>query len=194
MILTATIALTLSFATSPPAVPDTVVLLVDFQRDFATSTGAWPADPSLSRQAIDGATELVNAAHARGWSVVRVANAFSPWDPGNLFRRRAAIRGSSGAQWVLADSARQGALFSKTGPDGFASGSLSTWFESHSESVIWVAGFFTEGCVLSTAKSAIDRGHTVLSSPSLVASVDSASWRKGWSRLQKAGVVDVPVP
>lgn len=173
---------------------DTLVLLVDFQHDFASSDGAWPAAPELSATALANAENLVRHAHDRGWPVVRVANAFHPWDPGNLFRKRAAIRGRPGARWILPDTLLQGPLFPKTGPDGFRSKDLSDWFAHHPGAVVWVAGYFTEGCVLSTARSALARGRVVVSSPSLVASVDSASWRKGWARLREAGVVEGAVP
>ena len=194
MILTAFRTL-LTLAVSAFATPrDTVILLVDFQHDFASPDGAWPAAPELSATTIASAGVLVRQANIRGWQVVRVANAFHPWDPGNLFRKHAAIRGRPGARWVLPDTLLQGPLFSKTGPDGFGSKGLVDWFSQHPASVFWVAGYFTEGCVLSTARSALERGHTVLSSPSLVASVDSASWRKGWERLRKAGVVEETLP
>lgn len=191
MILTTLLALLLAgVALRETSPPDTVVLLIDFQHDFASPDGAWPAAPELSRSAQDGALELVRRANSRGWPVVRVANAFAPWDPGNLFRRHAAIRGRPGARWILPDTSLQGPLFSKTGPDGFGAAPLRTWFASHPGAVVWIAGFFAEGCVLATAKSALARGHTVVSSPELVASVDSGSWRKGWTRLRNAGVVE----
>jgi len=94
------------------------------------------------------------------------------------------------SRWILPDTLLQGPLHSKTGPDGFRSKGLSDWFLRHPGAVVWVAGYFTEGCVLSTARSALARGHVVVSSPSLLASVDSASWRKGWARLREAGVVE----
>jgi nicotinamidase-related amidase len=190
MILTTLLTLLLAgVAPGETTPPDTVVLLIDFQQDFASPDGAWPAAPELSRTAQDGALALVRHAHSRGWHVVRVANAFAPWDPGNLFRRHAAIRGRPGARWILPDTLLQGPLFSKTGPDGFGAAPLRTWFASHPGAVVWIAGFFTEGCVLATVKSALARGHTVVSSPDLVASVDTVSWRKGWARLRKAGLV-----
>lgn len=167
---------------------------MDFQHDFASFDGAWPAAQELSATALATTEKLVRHAHDRGWPVVRVANAFHPWDPGNLFRKHAAIRGRPGARWILPDTLLQGPLYSKTRPDGFGSEGLSDWFSRHPGAVVWVAGYFTEGCVLSTARSALARGHVVVSSPSLVASVDSASWRKGWARLRKAGVVEGVFP
>lgn len=181
----------LALAVSALATPrDTIVLLIDFQHDFASSNGAWPASPELSATTLASAGALVHQAHTRGWLVVRVANAFHPRDPGNLFRKHAAIRGRPGARWILPDTLLQGPLFPKTGPDGFGSKDLEDWFAQHPASVVWVAGYFTEGCVLSTARSALRRGHVVVSSPHLVASVDSASWRKGWERLRQMGVLE----
>lgn len=196
MITTAFRAL-LTFAVSALAAPqDTVVLLVDFQHDFASSDGAWPSPPELSAKTLASAGALVQRAHDRGWPVVRVANAFHPWDPGNLFRNHAAIRGRPGARWILPDTLLQGPLFLKTGADGFGSEGLSDWFAQHPASVVWVAGYFAEGCVLSTARSALGRGLTVVSSPSLMASADSSCWRKGWAKMCQAGVVEgvPPVP
>lgn len=191
MITTAFRAL-LTFAVPALAAPpsDTVVLLVDFQHDFASSDGAWPAPPELSAKTLASAGALVQRAHDRGWPVVRVANAFHPWDPGNLFRNHAAIRGRPGARWILPDTLLQGPIFLKTRSDGFGSDGLSDWFAQHPASVVWVAGYFAEGCVLSTARSAIGRGFTVVSSPSLMASADSSCWRKGWAKMRKAGVVE----
>lgn len=191
MILTTLLTLILAaVAPRETSVPDTVVLLIDFQHDFANPDGAWPAAPELSRSTQRSAIDLVRLANTRGWKVVRVANAFHPWDPGNLFRRHAAIRGRSGARWILPDSLDQGPLFTKTGSNGFGSEELATWFESHPGSVVWITGFFAEGCALATAESAVKRGHTVVSHPSLLASTDSSSWRKGWRCMRKAGIVE----
>ncbi|MCB9497427.1 MAG: isochorismatase family protein [Fibrobacteria bacterium] len=195
MILPTTLALALFHAPLPVReAADTVVLLVDFQHDFASPDGAWPADPQLSREVLRNATNLVETAHSRGWSVVRVANAFSKWDPGNIFRHYAAIRGTPGARWILPDTTRQGPLFPKTSPDGFCSKGLNSWFEDHPGSVIWIAGFFAHGCVQATASSALCLGHTVLSSPSLIASPDSLDWKDGWKCMKEAGVVEAEVP
>ena len=190
MITTAFRAL-LTIAVSVLAAPqDTVVLLVDFQHDFVSSDGAWPARPELSDTTMAHAHALVLHAQGQGWPVVRVANAFHPWDPGNLFRKGAAVRGRPGARWVLPDTVHQGPLFSKTRPDAFGSEELEAWFLERSPSVVWVAGYFAEGCMLSTAKSALRRGYTVVTNPSLMASGDSACWRRSWAKMRKAGVVE----
>lgn len=189
--MTTFLALLLSLSSAPwepTQSRDTLVLLIDFQHDFASSAGAWPADSLLARQAMESARRLVRTAHSRGWPVARVANAFSPWDPGNLFRHGAAVRGRPGARWVLDDTLPGEPFFTKRGPDAFRSDSLAAWFSARPGSVVWVAGFFAEGCVTSTACSALGRGHRVLSHPSLVASPDSVHWRCAWEELREVGV------
>ncbi len=194
MIHTILLFLSLTLSGRATSSSDTVVLLIDFQHDFASTQGAWPADSTLSAQAIASASALVQHARARGWPVVRTANAFSPWDPGNLFRRHAAVRGTPGARWVMQDTLPNEPLFTKTGSNAFGSDSLSEWFENHPGSTIWIAGFFAEGCALSTAEGARKRGHRVLSAPELVASTDSTRWRKGWQCLRRNGVEGAEVP
>ncbi|MBK8800491.1 MAG: isochorismatase family protein [Fibrobacteres bacterium] len=174
---------------------DTIVLLIDFQYDFADPRGAWPAQAPLAQQTIAAARQLVDTARSRGWPVLRIANEFSRRDFfGNLFRRQAAIQGSLGARLVAPFDSLDGPVFSKSSSDAFSSRKLSDWLANHPGSTLWVSGFFTEGCVASTTGSALRRGHRVLSNPSLSASPDSSSWRRGWRLMLSSGLQLATLP
>lgn len=184
--------------TSPASTPpgsDTVVVLIDFQRDFALAGGAWPADAALSARTLSESERLARAAKERGWPIVRVANAFPAKDRiANWFRKGAAIAGSPGAKLVAPFDTLPGPAFDKTSSSAFGSPSFREWLDGHGKPVLWIAGFFAHGCVAATALDARERGYTVLSGPGLVASPDSSTWRKGWNRMSNGGVREVDIP
>lgn len=187
--------LSLVLTWTPVASQDTIVVLIDFQKDFAASDGAWPADRALGAQTLDASARLARTARERNWRIVRVANAFSPKDRiANWFRKGAAIAGSPGARLVPPFDTLPGPLFEKANPSAFESMPFRKWMDDRGTAVLWVAGYFAHGCVAATALDALERGHVVLSHPSLVASPDSGDWRKGWSRMRKAGVRESGIP
>jgi nicotinamidase-related amidase len=171
---------------------DTIVLLIDFQKDFVEPSGRWPAETRLSQRTLSTVDTLIQVARKRHWQILRAMNDFPQWDVvGNLFRRGAAVRGFPGAAMVAEVDSIEGPVFPKYWPSAFSNRDLTAWSDAHPRTVIWVAGFFADGCVLHTSRDACARGHVVLSSPHLVASPDSVAWRKGWRSLVAGGVREV---
>ena len=140
---------------SPSSLADSVVLIIDAQREY-TAAGCLPLD------GIDGALEriaaLLDAARKQGRPIVHVAHRGKP---GKLFDPETSA-------FAFADPAapRKGeAVVLKTLPDSFVGSDLDAALKRTGTSNLIVAGFMTHMCVSSTVRTSIGLGYV----PTIVA-------------------------
>jgi nicotinamidase-related amidase len=140
----------------------TALLLIDFQTDFLSSSGRMPVAPGQVQPLIKAARRAVDEAQDHRVLIVRIGNEFRPGDViGNLFRHRAAIRGSVGARWDDRINPPDTTFLPKWKSDAFCNPSLAALLEERGVGQVRLAGLYAKACVTATAKGAQRRGLSV---------------------------------
>jgi nicotinamidase-related amidase len=138
------------------------LLLIDFQEDFLAASGRMPVDQGHVQPMIDAAQKAVHEAQRDGDLIVKVGNEFRPGDVvGNVFRHRAAIKGSPGATWDGRIDPPGAAYVPKWKSDAFCNPDLATLLEEAHVGRIRLAGLYAKACVSATARGAYERGFSV---------------------------------
>ena len=164
------------------------LMLIDFQRDFLRPDGRMPVAAGHVEPVLAAAGRAAAFARRSAIPVVAIGNEFEPGDwLGNLFRRRASIRGSPGALWderLPLDGAR---YLPKAQCDAFSNPQLDATLRSLGVKRIVVAGLFAQACVSATARSALARGFEVSLLADAIAGSSDASRERAIGRLVKKG-------
>ncbi len=168
---------------------DTALLLLDLQRDFLEAGGRMPISARNADIVISSANRLVRYAERAGWKQIFIKNEFrkSDW-LGNLFRKRAAIEGSVGAEIdprVVVPTS--GSVISKSRPDAFTNPALVEILNSAGICDVVILGVMAEGCVRATVKSARKMGFSVTAVSDGIASHRDFLKLLGLRSMQKAG-------
>jgi len=138
------------------------LLLIDFQEDFLAPTGRMPVDQGQVQPAIHAAQHAIEEARRNGDLIVKIGNEFRPSDViGNVFRHRAAVRGSPGAAWDDRIDPPGATYLPKWKSDAFCNPDLATLLEEAHVGQIRLAGLYAKACVSATAKAAHQRGLSV---------------------------------
>jgi nicotinamidase-related amidase len=167
----------------------TALLLLDLQRDFLETTGRMPISAGNADTVISSANLLVRHADSAGWKQIFIRNEFlkSDWI-GNLFRKRAALEGSAGAEIdPLVIFPERSSAISKSKPDAFTNPALEEALKTDGIRRIVILGLMAEGCVRATVKGAISRGYSVTVVSDGVASSRDFLKRFGLKSMEKAG-------
>lgn len=168
---------------------DTALLLLDLQRDFLEMSGRMPISAGNADIVISSANRLVRHAERAGWKQIFIKNEFlkSDWI-GNLFRKRAAIKGSLGAEIDPRVVFPAGSsVISKSRPDAFTNPALAEVLGSAGIRRIVILGVMAEGCVRTTVKGARNRGFSVTVVSDGIASSRDFLKRFGLKSIRKAG-------
>ena len=147
-----------------------VLVVVDAQNEF--SPGGKRAVVGHA-QALEAIRRRVAEARREGWPIAWIQHHNRPHES------RAFEPGSWGAQLsngLGPDPARtpDEILLEKETSGAFAGTALDRWLASHDTREILLVGFFTFGCLSTTAREALDRGYTVAIDPDGTASIDLA--------------------
>lgn len=138
------------------------ILLVDLQRDFLEGTGRLPIGATRAAVILSRSIRILAAARSGMVDVIFIVSEFSPTDRfANFFRKHSALRGSAGAEIdprIVADGFP---VFSKRTSDAFSNPELLTFLRKKEFTRLAIAGVFAEGCVRSTANSAVGHGYEV---------------------------------
>ena len=138
------------------------LLLIDFQNDFLSPGGRMPVDQGQVEPVIEAARRAVDEAQTNGDLIVRIGNEFRPSDViGNLFRHRAAIKGSLGAGWDGRIDAPGAPYIPKWKADAFCNPNLAILLDEERVGQVRLAGLYAKACVRATAKGAHQRGLSV---------------------------------
>ncbi len=136
-----------------------VLMLIDFQRDFLADDGRMPIARDQVEPLVSGANRAIAEASAQGVPIVRIGNEFAPSDRVmNLLRRHAAIAGSSGAAWDRRISADGAPYFAKTRGDAFSNERLRRHIAELAAEEVVLAGVMAKACVTATARGALREG------------------------------------
>jgi nicotinamidase-related amidase len=127
-------------------------------------------------------------ARASAIPIVAIGNEFEPGDwLGNLFRRRASIRGSPGALWDERLSLGGAYYLPKARSDAFSNPQLEATLRSLGVERVVAAGLFAQACVSATVRSALARGFEVSLLADAIAGSSDASRERAIGRLVKGG-------
>jgi nicotinamidase-related amidase len=133
---------------APPPVDDSVLVLIDCQREYRDGALALPGVEA----ALDEAGRLLAFARDVGLPVIHVRH---KGRPGGLF-------GEGGPTFEICDAVDPAVgemLIDKTLPNAFAGTTLDDHLKETGRKHLIVAGFMTHMCVSSTVRSAIDHGY-----------------------------------
>jgi nicotinamidase-related amidase len=168
------------------------LLLIDFQEDFLAPTGRMPVDQGHVQPVIEAAQHAVDEAQRNGDLIVKIGNEFRPSDViGNVFRHRAAMRGSPGAAWDDRIDPPEAKYLPKWRSDAFCNPDLATLLEEAHVGQICVAGLYAKACVSATAKSAYKRGLSVQVIGEATACSSDRSRQNALDKLRDVGIAVV---
>jgi nicotinamidase-related amidase len=132
--------------TSPPPVAESIVVVIDAQREYLD--GRMPL-PDIE-PALDSIARILAAAREAGSPIVHVAHqgragaTFAPDEGGVIIDRVAPIDGET--------------IVGKRFPNAFADTELADVLAGHADRSLVLCGFMTHMCVSSTARAALDLG------------------------------------
>jgi len=167
----------------------TVLLLIDLQRDFLEAQGRLPVPSADADRVIGVANRMIEHAQKAGWTMIWIKNEFL-WTQllGNFSRKFAAIRGSRGSEIdPRINCSTEFKMVVKCEADGFSNTQLDVALKGLAPQRIVVLGLMTDECVQETTKGAIDRGYRVEVVEDGVASMNDADHEKGLANIRECG-------
>ena len=169
----------------------TALLLIDLQRDFLADDGRLPVHRAQIAPMLAAIERVTAQARARGDLIVHVVNAFPRRSIGNLFRKFAAIEGSSGAGLdPRAPQPREGEpTVRKAAGDAFRQTALDSLLRERGVHELVLTGVFAGACVAATARGARQRGYQVHIVADAVADRSETARAAALRKLTSAGCV-----
>ncbi|QSQ19152.1 cysteine hydrolase [Pyxidicoccus parkwayensis] len=166
----------------------TVVLLIEYQNEFATEGGVLhPAVKAVMAETkmLENTLALVKAAREKGVTVMHAPITFAE-GYGELSRHpygilkgvvdgKAFVKGTWGAQIIDSLAPQKGDIVveGKRGLDTFASTNLDFILRSKGIKTVVIGGFLTNCCVESTMRSAYENGYDVITLTDCAAATSS---------------------
>jgi nicotinamidase-related amidase len=168
----------------------TALLVLDMQRDFLEDAGRLPVARDQVAGLIASTNALIESAAASGALVVYILNAFprSAW-LANLFRRGAAIEGSTGAELDPRVLVRGSNRFTKTRGDAFSNRALEAYLRERGVERVIIVGVFANACVKATVRGALARGFGVTIVRDGVAAGDDRARRNAIAAMERRGAL-----
>jgi nicotinamidase-related amidase len=166
----------------------TAVVLIEYQNDFTSDGGVLHgavADVMASTDMMANTRQVVDAAHAKGATVMHAPITFAPGynelstHPYGILKGvvdgNAFVKGSWGAAITddLAPDEGDIVIEGKRGLDTFASTNLDFILRSKGMTTIAIGGFLTNCCVESTMRSGYENGYQVITLSDCVAATSA---------------------
>lgn len=165
------------------------LLLLDFQADFLDDEGRLPVCRSHVEPAVAAAADAIRAFRQRGRPVIAIGNEFHRGDfVRNLFRRHAALAGSSGARWDRRLPLEEAVYFPKWAASAFCNPELEPWLREQRIETLVIGGLMARACVTATAKAAIRKGFEVSLLGAAIACASDRTRARALARLEDQGV------
>jgi nicotinamidase-related amidase len=164
------------------------LVLIDLQYDFLNASGRMPAAQDQIEPMLAHIHCAAAAANASGDPVIGVANRFARFDPGNLFRRFAAVAGSPGSAWDERAPESNAGTFTKAAGSAFSNPDFENALQSRGIGEIVLTGVYTSGCVAATARDGLRRGFKVSLLALGTADNSEKARQSAIRRLERAGV------
>jgi maleamate amidohydrolase len=170
--------------------PRDAVVLIDLQRDFLETYGRMPVSEGIAKRL----TQVANAVLSRNVLPdalpVLVASHFPPDDAiGNYFRKRAALKGTDGAQidprLNIPPDVR---IFTKSRSSAFSDPEFEPFLRENRISRLIVLGLLAEGSVRATASDGARRGFDVHVPLDAIATVSHVKMAFARLAMLRAGV------
>jgi nicotinamidase-related amidase len=172
-----------------PTVKRKALLLIDFQEDFLDPAGRMPVEREHVMTAIAAAQQAVEAAQAGGDLIVKIGNEFRPTDLiGNLLRRQASIKGSTGSAWDSRIDPPEAAYIPKWKSNAFCNPALAALLKDAEVDQVILAGLYAKDCVSATAKAAKKRNLSVQVIGDATACSSDKSRRSALDKLRRIGI------
>jgi nicotinamidase-related amidase len=163
------------------------LFIIDLQRDFLRVDGRMPVHPAQAEEIIFNINALVSNAARLHLEPVYINNAFDPLDPLNLFRRFAAVAGSSGAQMDERVTVSGEHQFLKRTENALSNPALVAFLRSGGVRHVYLTGLYAQACVFQTFRGLRRAGLTCTVVSDAVASHSSSARDRALERMQAAG-------
>lgn len=165
------------------------LLLLDYQRDFLAQDGRLPIAQNQVRSLIEHTKEAIAVAQQQGYLLIMIGNEFRQNQfLSNLFRRRAAMKGSPGATWDERVLVPHASYLPKWKGNAFSNPELRKVLHEQKITTIVLAGVFAKHCIRATANAATTQGFTVQILASAVGCTSDKSKEMALRSLSKRGV------
>jgi nicotinamidase-related amidase len=148
-----------------------------------------PVDQDQVQPVVEAALGAIEEAQGNGDLIVRIGNEFRPSDViGNLFRHRAAIKGSLGAAWDGRIDPPGATYLPKWKPNAFCNPNLAILLAERRVDQVRLAGLYAKACVSATARGAHQRGLSVQVIGDATACSSNKSREVALDKLRRLGV------
>jgi nicotinamidase-related amidase len=164
------------------------ILILDVQEDFTGEHARMPVSASQASAMIDSLNKLIDHMQGSGTEIIYIGNEFSRWDPANLFRNFAAVRGSKGAKLDKRLHVVNNNYFSKHQGNAFTNPRLPDFLQKRGIHSVYIAGLYSEGCVSASVRGAIKTGFNVTVLTDCLASKKDQNKDRAIARFGKKGI------
>jgi nicotinamidase-related amidase len=133
--------------------PD-ALLVIDIQHDFTQPNGRMPVAADQAEQTITNINAMLEASEAKAVLPVYVGNEFGRFDPLNLFRNFASVKGTAGSRLDPRLRVVGNGYFSKRTGNAFSNPGLASFLREAGVEQLYLTGLYAEACVFETFKGA----------------------------------------
>jgi nicotinamidase-related amidase len=142
----------------PQVTINQALFIVDIQNDFTGPHAKMPIDKAQADEIIENINKLIEKTQRLRLTVTYIGNEYSLFDPLNIFRNFATIKGSEGANLDPKLMVINQNYFTKSKSDAFSNPELIKFLKKNEIGEVLVAGVYAEACILQTIKGAIKNG------------------------------------
>ncbi len=136
------------------------LLIVDIQNDFTSLNAKMPVEEKQAAEMIANLNELVNKPYDSALTVIYIGNEYCKFDPLNVFRNFAALKGTSGAQIDQRLQVVSKNYFPKSRGNAFSNLQLDLFLRRSGIDELYIGGLYAEACIYATLKGAIKLHYT----------------------------------
>ncbi len=134
------------------------LLVIDIQADFTGQKAKMPIDRQQANEIIANINKLIDNAHLLDLTVIYIGNEYSFFDPLNIFRNFAALKGSAGAKIDSQLKIVNRNYFPKQTGNSFSNPGLAVFLKQNDIHKVLITGVYAEACILQTIKGAVKNG------------------------------------
>ena len=163
------------------------ILIVDIQRDFTGANAKMPVHPAQAAQMIANLNQLVSHVDHSWAEVIYIGNEYSKWNPLNVFRHFAAIKGTEGTQLDERLRVVTDVYFSKSQGDAFSNPALNAYLQTAHVDKVFVSGLYAEACICATVKGALRNRYRVYVLKDCIATKSDAGRAKAVRQYERMG-------
>ncbi len=141
---------------------DRALLVIDIQEDFTGQQAKLPIDRTQANEIVGNINMLIDRARVLGLTIIYIGNEYSMFDPLNIFRNFAALKGSEGAKLDPKLKIIDCNYFPKQTGDSFSNPELAIFLKQQNIRKVLLTGVYAEACILQTVKGALKNSFQVV--------------------------------